>query len=274
MTADESRPSDPVAPFVQTDPAIGLGAAARAPFGTRIGEALRRRLGREGGPPGRLGGRAMIVLVAVLGIVAIAVTDQVVPAASAHQAQLRIWLASRAAGLVTLVLLAFQVVTGLLLSHPTNKTLWRLSRAVFPWHDVVWLFVLAFVGAHVVAIVLDPYAGVGLAGVFVPGLSSYRTAPVALGAIALDALLVTGLTARWTKLLPPGVWLVVHRAGIGIFAFGWMHALLAGTDSVPLTFLYLGLGGAVLAAAAHRYWAGDEATAGPTTDRAIPEVTR
>ena len=164
----------------------------------------------------------------VLGLLAVVATDQIVPATSAHQAQLRVWLASRAAGIVALVLLAIQIVIGLVLSHPTNKAVWRVSRVVFPWHDSLWLFALAFVAAHIVSIVVDPWAGVGLAGAILPGLSAFRTAPVALGTLAMYALLVTGMTARWTRLLPPGAWLIIHRAGIGVFVLAWMHGLLAG----------------------------------------------
>ncbi len=196
----------------------------------------------------------MLALLAILGLVAIAATDQIVPATSVHQAQVRVWIASRAAGVVALVLLTVQIVIGLLLSHPSNKAEWRISRDIFPWHDSLWLFALAFIAAHVVSIVVDPYAGVGLAGAIVPGLSSYRWAPVALGSLALDALLVVGLTARFTKVLPRGAWLLIHRAGVGVFVLGWMHGLLAGTDSFALLALYVVLGGTVTAATAWRWW--------------------
>jgi sulfoxide reductase heme-binding subunit YedZ len=209
---------------------------------------------RKSGPARRLSGRALAVAIALTGLGILLATDQVVPATSDHQAQLRIWLASRAAGILTLVLLAFQIVVGLVLSHPVNKSTWKLSKRLFPWHEHVWLFVLAFVAAHVITIVLDPYAGVGLGGAFVIGLSSYRSAPVALGTLALYALLATGVTARWTKLLPAGAWLTIHRLGIAVFVMGWMHGLLAGTDSVALVSLYVALGCAVGGAAAYRYW--------------------
>ncbi len=214
------------------------------------------QLKQRPGPRSRLGGGAIVVLLALVGLLAVAASDQVVPASSVHQAQIRVWLASRAAGLVALGLLGLQIVVGLVMSHPTNKTTWRLSARIFAWHDSLWLFVVAFVAAHVVAIVIDPYAGVGLAGALVPGLSSYRSAPVALGSLALYALLITGVTARWTRLLPPGVWLVLHRASLAIFVLGWMHGLLAGTDSAALSGVYLCLGAAVGLAAAHRFWAG------------------
>jgi DMSO/TMAO reductase YedYZ heme-binding membrane subunit len=219
----------------------------------------------------RLSGRLAAVLIALVGLTIVAATDQVAPASSAHQAQLRVWLASRAAGIVTLVLLAVQIVIGLLMSHPRNRSTWKQSARWFAWHENLWLFVLAFVAAHVVAIVVDPYAGVGLAGALVPGLSTFRTPAVALGTIALDALLVTGITARWTKLLPAGAWLSIHRLALVVFVLAWAHGLLAGTDSVPLLALYVVLASVVGATAAYRYWI---ARAARPVHASLPEVPR
>ncbi len=202
----------------------------------------------------RLSGRAFTVLLAVVGLGIVAATDQVLPATSEHQAQLRIWLAARAAGITAYLLLTIQVVLGLVLSHPTNQTTWRLSKHLFPWHENAWIFVLAFLGAHVVTIVVDPYAGVGIGGAIVPGLSSYRSSAVALGTLSLYALLVTGLSARYTKRLPTGVWLKIHRLALGVFVLGWLHGVLAGTDTTGLMPLYVVTGVVVATAAAYRYW--------------------
>jgi predicted ferric reductase len=169
-------------------------------------------------------------------------TDQIVPATSAYQAQMRLWLAARASGIVCYLLLTVQIVLGLVLSHPTNQTTWKLSKRLFPWHENLWVFVLAFLGAHVVSLILDPYAGVGVAGTFVPGLSSYRSSPVALGTLAMYALIATGLTARYTRLLPPGFWLRIHRVSIVVFTLGWLHGMLAGTDAIALRLVFLWTG--------------------------------
>jgi len=227
---------------------------------------------RRSGPPGRLRGGTFLAAIALVGIVIVLATDQVVPASSDHQARLRIWLASRAAGILSLVLLAFQIVVGLILSHPVNKTTWKLSKRLFPWHENIWLFVVAFLAAHIVSIVLDPFAGVGLTGAFVPGLSTYRSAPVALGTLSLYALLLTGLTARYTKLLPAGAWLTIHRVGIVVFVLAWMHGLLAGTDSIALLALYTVLGCAVGGAAAYRYWVTRQGR--PSFATSLPEGSR
>ena len=183
---------------------------------------------------------------------------------------MRLWLAARASGIVCYLLLTGQIVLGLVLSHPTNQTTWKLSKRLFPWHENLWVFVLAFLAAHIVSLILDPYAGVGVAGTFIPGLSSYRSSPVALGTLAMYALIVTGLTARYTKLLPPGFWLKIHRVSIVVFILGWLHGMLAGTDAMALRLVFLWTGLAVLAAAAYRYWVSRKARA--TFATSLPEA--
>jgi hypothetical protein len=218
----------------------------------------------------RLTGRVVLILGALLGLLVIAATDQIVPAASQYQAQMRLWLAGRATGITAYVLLTLLVSLGLVLSHPVNQTTWKLSKRLFPWHENLWVFVVAFMAAHIVSIVLDPYAGVGLQGTFVPGLSSYRSVPVALGSLAMYALLATGLTARYTKLLPAGWWLKLHRLSLGVFILAWTHGILAGTDSDALRSLYVVSGLTVVGAAAYRYWVGKRRR--PTFSTSLPEV--
>jgi len=220
----------------------------------------------------RLSVRAWIVLGAALGILIVVATDQIVPATSAYQAQMRIWLAARATGITSYLLLTGLVILGLVLSHPTNQSTWQLSKLIFPWHANLFVFVVAFVVAHVVSILLDPFAGVGLAGSFIPGLSGYRTAPVALGTLGLYAALVSGITGRWTKLLPRGLWLTLHRFALVAWILSWMHGLLAGTDSAALVPLYVVTGCFVIGAGAYRYWVAKKAR--PTFATSLPGAAR
>lgn len=220
-------------------------------------------------PPFRLTLRSAAVLAALLGIVVLVATDQILPPSSDRQAELRFWLAARATGIVAFLLLTMQVVFGLVLSHPHNKTTWKLSKRVFPWHDHLWVFVMAFLAAHIVSLVADPKSGVDLVGAVVPGLSRYRDSAVALGSLATYAFLVTAVTARWTTLLPPGAWLALHRLAIAIFGLAWLHGLLAGTDAAVLQPMYVGAGAAVALAGAYRYWAARRAR--PTFSTALTE---
>lgn len=198
---------------------------------------------------GRLAAALAIGLVLAIGYA----TDQILPATSAYQAEMRIWMAARATGIVSLVLLTLLIVLGIVLSHPEQNR-WKQSKRVFPWHESLWVFVMAFLAVHVAAIVLDPYAGVGLAGAIFPGLSEYRSVPVALGVVSVYALALTVITARYTALLPSGAWLRLHRLSAVVLALAWGHGVLAGTDSDALRPLYWGIALVVFAAAAYRYW--------------------
>lgn len=227
---------------------------------------------RRAGLPFRLSGRGTVILLTILAIVAIYATDQVAPATSDRQAQLRIWLAARAGGIVTFLLLTFQICLGLILSHPTNKSTWKLSKRIFPWHEHIWVFVLAFLVVHIVSIVLDPYAKVTVVGALLPGLSEYRSSAVAIGTMALYAFLVTAITARYTKLLPTGIWLKIHRLSLVVWVLAWLHSVLAGTDSGELGALYVVTGLAVVLSGAYRYWASRQRR--PTFTTSLPEVAK
>jgi len=206
----------------------------------------------------------------MLGIVVIVATDQIVPATSQYQAQMRTWLVARASGLCSYLLLTVLVALGLILSHPVNQSTWKLSKRLFPWHENLFVFVLAFLGAHIVSLILDPYAGVGIDGALIPGLSSYRSVPVALGTLGLYALIVTGLTARYTKLLPTGWWLRLHRFSLIAWALAWVHAILAGTDTDAFRWFYVGSGLLVVLAAAYRYWVSKKRR--PTFATSLPQA--
>jgi predicted ferric reductase len=227
---------------------------------------------RRSSPPFRLSGRGALMLGAVIALILIYATDQIVPATSERQAELRIWLAARATGIAAFLLLTFQVALGLVLSHPTNKSTWKLSKRIFPWHEHLWVFVMAFLLVHIVGIVLDPYAGVGIGGALIPGLSSYRSSPVALGTMALYAFLLTAISARYTRLLPAGMWLSIHRLALVVWGLSWLHGMLAGTDSDPLRPMYVISGLAVVAAGGYRYWAARRGR--PTFATSRPEGSR
>ena len=182
---------------------------------------------------------------------------------------MRLWLAARATGITTYLILTFVVASGLILSHPVNRSTWKLSKRIFPWHENLLVFTVAFLVAHIVSIILDPYAGVGIAGSFIPGLSSYRSMPVALGSLALYGLLLTGLTARYTKWLPPGVWLKLHRLSIVVWGVSWAHGILAGADTEGLAVMYVVTGLVILAAASYRYWVSKQRR--PTFATSLPE---
>ncbi len=217
----------------------------------------------------KLSPRFAIVLFAALGLVLVAITDRILPGTTEHQQELQIWLAARATGVAGLVLLAVMVVLGILMSHP-EQTRWKAAKTIYPWHETLWVFVLAFMVVHAVSLALDPFAEVGLGGMLVPGLSTYRPIPVAIGVVALYAALITGLTARFTKLLPTGWWLKLHRFALVVLALAWTHGVLAGTDTLAFAPFYWGIAAAVAVAGAHRFWIMRPRVVRKTTHALVP----
>jgi predicted ferric reductase len=169
-------------------------------------------------------------------------------------AELRPWVAARALGVTANLLLFLEVGLGLILSHPRNTTEWRKTKQVFPWHEMLTVFTGAFLILHIALLAIDPFAGVGIVGALVPGFATFRPIAVGLGTVGLYALIFTAATAKWTRLLPSGWWLKVHRVAAVTFLLTWAHAVLAGTDGGALTPLYLVTGLAIVAGVAHRWW--------------------
>ena len=202
----------------------------------------------------RLSPVTLVILCAVAALVAIGVTDQILPASDPRTVELRPWVAARALGVTAYLLLALEVALGLVLSHPRNTSEWRKTKQVFPWHEMVSVFTGAFLILHIILLAIDPFAKVGIVGALVPGFSTFRPVAVGLGTVALYALIFTAATAKWTRLLPSGWWLKVHRFAAVAFLLTWVHAVLAGTDGGALTPLYLATGLPILAGVAHRWW--------------------
>lgn len=164
------------------------------------------------------------------------------------------WLIARAGGVTALVLLTVLVCFGMILSSAPNKQSWRLTRYLLPWHRYLALFMLFFLGLHIVTIAIDPFAKVGVIGALIPGLSSYRTVPVAIGTISFFALLLVAVTARFPRVLPNNRWLTVHRVSLYTFVAAWSHGALTGADTPSIRWLYIVTGLCVAASVFVRYW--------------------
>ena len=96
----------------------------------------------------RVSAPLLIAIGAIAALVAIGVTDQVLPATDARTAALRPWIAARALGVMAYLLLALEVATGLVLSHPRNTAAWRKTKQVFPWHELLTVFTFGFLAIH------------------------------------------------------------------------------------------------------------------------------
>jgi methionine sulfoxide reductase heme-binding subunit len=141
-----------------------------------------------------------------------------------------LWFATRATGVIALVLLTATVVLGIAGTARFATPRWpRLVRSGL--HRNVSLLSVAFVAAHVLTTVLDTYAPIGWRAVIVPFSSPYRTLWLGLGTVASDLLLAVVITSVLRVRLGYRSWRAVHWLGYASWPVALWHGLGTGTDS-------------------------------------------
>jgi predicted ferric reductase len=153
------------------------------------------------------------------------------------------WIVGRGLGIAGYLSLSGLTLFGLWLRHPWRTRVAKPSpETVLRVHAVLAPLTLVLIVGHIVALALDPFAGVGWAGAFVPGASAYRTVAVAIGTLSLYFGGLVGITAalagRWRHL----PWLPIHRFASLTFVAVWLHGVLAGSDTAVMMPIYAATG--------------------------------
>jgi len=151
-----------------------------------------------------------------------------------------LWYATRATGLVALVLLTSSMALGLLTSVRFEQQRW-LRFITIGLHRSVSLLACAFTAVHIVTTVLDSFVPIGLADAFVPFISAYRPIWVGLGAIATDLLIALTVTSLLRARIPYRNWRLVHWAAYLCWPVAVVHGLGTGTDTMTRWVLALTL---------------------------------
>lgn len=153
------------------------------------------------------------------------------------------WVLGRGLGIAGFLALAALTATGLWLRHPARVRLGWPSPAALLWtHAALAASTLLLVVGHLVALAVDPFAGVGWTGVLVPGTAHYRPFAVGLGVVGLYLGLLVAASVVLAGRLVGRHWLPIHRFASVAFALVWFHAALAGSDTGRLRWLYVGTG--------------------------------
>lgn len=139
------------------------------------------------------------------------------------------WVLARVAGLSSYASLAIAVVTGIALRSAVLDWVGS-NRAIRSLHEYTTALWIPLATLHVVSLLLDTTARIGLLDVFVPFHSSYGTLGIGLGALALDLLVVVTVAAFLKRRMGKELWLWVHRLAYVAFALVFLHAVLTGTD--------------------------------------------
>ena len=99
-----------------------------------------------------------------------------------------LWFASRATGIVALVLLTGVMVLGITVNR--HGRLPGLPRfAVTSLHRAVSLLAVTFVAVHIATAIADPFVTIGIAASVVPFVSHYQPFWLGLGAVSIDLML-------------------------------------------------------------------------------------
>ena len=179
-----------------------------------------------------------------------------------------LWFATRGSGIVSLILFSAVACLGLLAVSRAQSPFWPRFLTV-GLHRNLALLSTAFVGAHVVTAILDPFTSLGLAAAVVPLASSYRPVQVALGVISMELIAAVIVTSLLRERIGQRVWRAVHWAAYGAWPLAVVHSILAGSDGTA-TWMLVVTGCCVAGVGACLLW---RLTAGETNRSRLGAVT-
>jgi sulfoxide reductase heme-binding subunit YedZ len=159
------------------------------------------------------------------------------------------WYASRATGVVTLLLFTAVLVLGLLVTRK-GRLPGLPGFAVTSLHRNLSLLGLAFVVVHVLTAVLDGYVSIPLVSAVIPFTSEYERFWLGLGAVALDLIIAIILTSLVRGRLRRRWWRSVHLLAYLSWPVAFAHCLGASKDLRQGWLLDLAAGCALLVLAA------------------------
>jgi predicted ferric reductase len=160
-----------------------------------------------------------------------------------------LWYASRATGVVALLLLTAVMVLGVLVARQ-HKVAGLPRFAATGLHRNLSLLATVFVLVHVLTAVLDGYVNLPVTAAVVPLASPYERWWVGLGAVSLDLMLAAAVTSLLRRHLSRRVWRAVHLTAYLSWPVAWVHSVFASGDLRSGWLLALGVACAAVVACA------------------------
>ncbi|HEY1972270.1 MAG TPA: ferric reductase-like transmembrane domain-containing protein [Pseudonocardia sp.] len=142
-----------------------------------------------------------------------------------------LWFASRATGLVTLVLLTMTMALGMMGAGRYSGTRWpRFTLTAL--HRNISLTTVVFLAVHSSTAIIDPYAGIGWLDAVLPFGSVYRPFWLGLGAIGADLMIAVLVSSMLRVRISPRLWRLIHLASYACWPVGLVHGWgIGGKDS-------------------------------------------
>jgi methionine sulfoxide reductase heme-binding subunit len=159
------------------------------------------------------------------------------------------WYASRATGIVALLLLTVVLVFGILVNR--QGRLPGLPRfAVTNLHRNLSLLAVAFIAVHVLTAVLDTYVSIPIASSVIPFSSGYERLWLGLGAISFDLMLAMIMTSLVRGRLNRTLWRAIHLLAYLCWPVALAHSIGSGRDLQHGWLLDLAIGCTLVVGAA------------------------
>ena len=139
------------------------------------------------------------------------------------------WFASRATGVISLILFSLVAMLGILVNR--QGRLPGLPRfAVTGLHRNLSLLTVAFLGTHIVTAIVDGYAHIPWLSTVVPFTSGYERFWIGLGAVAIDLFAALIVTSLLRDRLRPSVWRAIHWLAYVCYPVVVAHSIGAYKD--------------------------------------------
>src|SRR5215469_9574224 len=178
-----------------------------------------------------------------------------------------LWYASRATGVVSLLLLTLVVLLGILVNRQ-GRLPGLPSFAVTGLHRSLSLLSVLFIAIHVVTAVIDPYVSIGLAAAVIPFVSPYEPFWLGLGAVSLDLIAALILTSLVRGRISRRVWRGIHWLAYAAWPVAFAHSVGSSPDLRSGGLLVLTIGCALAVAAAGLWRLAGKTTEVPRAERA------
>jgi sulfoxide reductase heme-binding subunit YedZ len=179
------------------------------------------------------------------------------------------WYASRATGVISLMLLSVVMIFGILVNR--QGRLPGLPRfAITGLHRNLSLLAVTFLGLHIVTAIADGYAHIPWLSTIVPFTSGYERFWIGLGTVAIDLVAAVIITSLLRDRLKASLWRAVHWLSYLSFPVTVVHAIGASKDLQSGWLLKLTAATVLAVVAAIGYRVTESMTDVPRADR-VPE---
>jgi sulfoxide reductase heme-binding subunit YedZ len=178
-----------------------------------------------------------------------------------------LWYASRATGVVSLLLLSLVVILGIAVNRQ-GRLPGLPAFGVTGLHRSISLLSVLFIAAHVATAVIDPYVSIRATAIVIPFVSAYQPFWLGLGAVALDLIAALIITSLARARMPRRAWPGIHWLAYAAWPVALVHSFGASTDLRSGGLRLLAIGCAMAVGAAGLWRLTQRARELPRTERA------